>query len=120
MVEVSFILDHFCWINSTLMEEKCVIPGTYLGSTLHYKAGKGTYVKDNAVYAVVIGRLQVLEETIGKPLIQILQEKEPSPVPQVGHIVIARIIRVNPRYATLHILVANNRPCQEPYKGIIK
>jgi exosome complex component CSL4 len=102
------------------MEYERVIPGTYLGSTLQYRSGEGTYIKNHDIYAIVVGVRRIQEEMNEKPLIQVIQEHEPSPVPQVGHIVIARVIRVNPRYAALLILVVNHRPCQEPYKGIIR
>ena len=103
------------------MESIHAIPGTYLGSTLEYQSGEGTYVRDGSIYASVIGISQTQMVTGGKKsVLQIPLRKKSGLVPQVGQIVIARVIKINARHATLRILMVEDHTCQIPYKGNLR
>jgi len=77
-----------------------------LGSVNEYEAGEGTFVKDNIIYASILGskvisktdclfRLDVLF-VASKPLLSI-QSIRSLVVPDVGDIVLARVIMVTLR-----------------------
>jgi exosome complex RNA-binding protein Csl4 len=98
------------------------IPGTYLGSTLEYQSGEGTYVRDGSIYASVIGVSQAQAVADGKKsILYILLKRKSGLAPRVSQMVIARVIKINARHATIRILIIEDHtPCQTPYKGILR
>ena len=54
------------------------------------------------------------------PKITVQRNKIQSAVPDVGSTVIGKVIRVNPNFATLAILLVGVHPCQQSYQGIIR
>ncbi|KAJ3339998.1 Exosome complex component CSL4 [Gonapodya sp. JEL0774] len=100
------------------MAEK-VIPGQSLGSTLEYTSGNGTYARDGHVYAAIIGKTKVMVKD-KRPMIEVVRDKEATAVPEIQAIVTGRIIRINPRFATMKVMVVGTTPTTEDFQGIIR
>jgi len=110
-------------------ERTPVTPGTRLGSACDLVPGPGTYVRDAHVYASVLGYklLKDLGDEDGdqamgqnQQLACVTRERELSVVPVSGSIVICRVMRVNPRFASVKVLCADNRVLQEDFGGMIR
>ncbi|KAI9017648.1 hypothetical protein BC832DRAFT_545308 [Gaertneriomyces semiglobifer] len=99
-----------------------VTPGQRLAHSGDYRASDGTYQKDDFIYASVVGRSQILPSTIDGelPAITVTRHKEVNAIPDVGSIVTGKIIRVNPRFATMSIMVVGSTPCKSNFEGIIR
>ncbi|ORX93029.1 hypothetical protein K493DRAFT_316205 [Basidiobolus meristosporus CBS 931.73] len=102
------------------MSNEIVAPGQRLGHAQDYLVGTGTYCKDDLIYSSVVGFKQILETQGEKPTITVSREKEQSAIPEVDSIVTAKVIRVNPRFATVSIMVVGSTPCKENFQGIIR
>ena len=55
-----------------------------------------------------------------KPVLTVTKEKEPSAVPLIDSIVIGKVIRVNPRFASVKIMCCDDKVLKEGYSGIIR
>lgn len=102
-----------------LLIEDWVLPGTRLGHVDDFVAGHGTYTRKDYVYAAVVGQRCTIT-TQDKPVLEVSRKKEPMIVPGIGKMVTARVIRVNPRLATLDILCVGDRALKETYRAIIR
>ena len=74
----------------------------------------GTYNHQNILYASLHGTLTTT------PSLSVTRTAKKVAVPTLNAIVTGRIIRINPRYATLDILTVGSLPCKEPFQGIIR
>ncbi|KXS20144.1 hypothetical protein M427DRAFT_152058 [Gonapodya prolifera JEL478] len=90
------------------------IPGQALGNAADFAAGSGTYTRHGHVYASVIG----LPKT--KPKVEVVRGKDATAVPSIGAIVTGTIVRINPRWATLKVMVVESVPTSEDFQGIIR
>jgi len=97
---------------------ECVLPGQRLGHSGDFLPGQGTYVRKQHIYASVVGFKQIDEGT--PPTLSVAKEKEPALVPQISSIVTAKIIRVNPRFASANILCVGSKAVKEQFRGIIR
>ncbi|KAJ3327054.1 Exosome complex component CSL4, partial [Blyttiomyces sp. JEL0837] len=101
-----------------------VVPGVELGQLSDFNASSGTYVRDDRIYASVVGcRKEFQQPTKAGDLItkiQVSRRKEPNAVPDVENIVTGKVVKVNPRFASLSIMVVGTTPCRENYQGIIR
>ncbi|KAI8589340.1 Exosome complex component CSL4 [Geranomyces variabilis] len=99
-----------------------VTPGQRLANAGEYQASSGTYIKDDFIYASVVGRSQVTPSPTPDrpPLLTVTRQKKASAIPEVSSIVTGKIIRVNPRFATMSIMVVGAAPCRENFQGIIR
>jgi exosome complex component CSL4 len=75
-------------------DSSTVVPGTRLGTMDEFTPGEGTYVKQQFIYASVVGfkTLSDSTESKDKPILSVLKQLEPSVVPEIHSIVIARVI----------------------------
>ncbi|KAI8898683.1 hypothetical protein BC833DRAFT_588837 [Globomyces pollinis-pini] len=89
-------------------------PGQLLGNLNEYEASSGTFVRDNFIYASVIG-----VKTIKDKALSVVCDKPPVVTPTVGSVVTGKVIRINPRFAVLSIMVVGNIPTQEEFQGVI-
>ncbi|KAJ1650017.1 hypothetical protein IWQ61_009067 [Dispira simplex] len=61
-----------------------------------------------------------LPTTDTKPILVVGRNKPQSVVPQVGNIVIGKVLRINTRVAAVAIMMVNTTLCLEDYQGIIR
>ncbi|KAI8855060.1 hypothetical protein BC829DRAFT_379130 [Chytridium lagenaria] len=97
-------------------------PGERLGLLEHYKPSSGTFVIGDHVYSSVVGTRHE-EEPDSEDLkrhLSVSRTKEQTAIPEVESIVTGRVLRINPRFATLNILVVGSSPCHENFQGIIR
>jgi exosome complex RNA-binding protein Csl4 len=109
-----------------------VAPGDRLGVTHDYRAGEGTYVRGSHIYASVVG-VQVVRGGDGDgdgggggsaasslPQLCVQRAGDGVPLPQVGSIVMGRVMSINPRTAQVHILFVDGVTVRLPYSGVIR
>ncbi|KAJ1865082.1 hypothetical protein LPJ73_000106 [Coemansia sp. RSA 2703] len=97
-----------------------VTPGRRLGLTQEYTAGAGTYVRGGTIYASVLGIQKIDQSDDSKPLLQILRSDTKFSIPTIGSEVLARVVRINPRAASVAIQMVGSTPCQEDFQGIVR
>lgn len=97
------------------------VPGDKLGSTGQYQAGAGTYILSDFIFASVVG-VQLVTEADGdkKAVIEIVHDKPPSLVPQLGDLVTARVTKINTRFASVEILTVGALTLHETFPGTIR
>ncbi|KAF0983040.1 hypothetical protein FDP41_011018 [Naegleria fowleri] len=112
-----------------------VVPGTRIAQTDNYRPGKGTYVRDNRIHASLVGRVYISKENMmdeqehsgtlpspmsksfsskdvsDLPFIHVIQEnKHETIVPNIGSIVIAKVIKTTKAFAKVDILCVDGKP----------
>ncbi|CAM6085114.1 unnamed protein product [Calypogeia fissa] len=113
-------------------------PGEVLGWASDYVAGSGTYVRNQKVYASVVGRQRVLPSppdsndqifsefvvnllnSVFKPTIEVRRERERGAVPEPGAIVTAKITKIQPRTASADIVCVGLQAIKEKFTGIVR
>eukprot|EP00005_Dracoamoeba_jomungandri_P010098 CAMPEP_0174267734 /NCGR_PEP_ID=MMETSP0439-20130205/34748_1 /TAXON_ID=0 /ORGANISM="Stereomyxa ramosa, Strain Chinc5" /LENGTH=185 /DNA_ID=CAMNT_0015355413 /DNA_START=23 /DNA_END=580 /DNA_ORIENTATION=- len=101
------------------MERECVVPGCRLGHVDDFVPGEGTHVRKNHIYASCVGFKQTTTKD-KDVVISVTKEREPARVPTIGSVVTAKVIRVNPRFATVDILCVGPKALKEQFSGIIR
>lgn len=120
------------------------LPGQLLGHTDKYLPGPGTHIHESQIYASIAGPVfatpspQSSQPTTTKSkLAPLLSISRPSTstdpgilgtnsggggtiLPTVDAIVLCRITRLGPRFATCEILVINDVVCREAFQGQIR
>eukprot|EP00128_Syssomonas_multiformis_P002645 Colp12_sorted_trinity150504_noHs@1333 len=103
------------------MAAKIVVPGQRLGRADEYQPGPGTYKRFQHIYASAIGFDQVVPGEKGTlPLIQVVQEKEAAPIPEIDSIVTCKVTVVNPRFAKVDIICVGVQPLKDTFRGMIR
>lgn len=114
-----------------------VCPGEPLRFAEEFRAGAGTYVRDQHVVAAVVGTARVVpssEESGDKrPVVEVVQGRVSidgssnpttraggSLIPTVGDEVFARVTRVNPRLCNCEILTVNGVATEDSFSGVIR
>ncbi|KAF2031127.1 hypothetical protein EK21DRAFT_63804 [Setomelanomma holmii] len=125
------------------------LPGQLLGHTDKYLPGPGTHIHEQQIYASIAGPVlsspspsrsaQTTSNASTKSkLVPLLSISRPpnttsdpgilgtgsgggAPIlPEVDSVVLARITRLGPRFATCEILVINSTVCREAFQGQIR
>lgn len=123
------------------------LPGTLLGPATQYLPGPGTHIHDAQIYASIAGpvissspRAPPTSKHASKaaplPLLSISRPTPPSAalsgllgsssgggattLPEVDSIVLGRVTRLGPRFASLEILVVGDVVCREGFAGMIR
>lgn len=125
------------------MENTVAIPGQFLGYASKYNPGAGTHLHQGNVYASILGTvtLSKLSTQNGPPkrLTRITASEPTVPVtisvsqhcisrelerrevlPEVGNIVLGRVVRITPRQAVVAILVVNESVLEGEWQGVIR
>ncbi|KAI9197053.1 uncharacterized protein BJ171DRAFT_522997 [Polychytrium aggregatum] len=99
-----------------------VCPGQRLASVRELQASSGTYHRDGQVYASIVGTKEVDEDASKDelPTVRVVRKKDASSVPEIGSMITGKVIRINPRFATLSIMIVGSVPCRENFQGIIR
>jgi exosome complex component CSL4 len=100
--------------------DQWVVPGQRLGHVDDYALGEGTYQSKNYIFSSVLGRKVTTDQQGGLPVLSVLQNKEAALVPQIGNVVTGKVVRVNPRFASVLILCVGSRALQDTFNGIIR
>jgi len=106
----------------------CVVPGQRLGHVESMAAGLGTFIHKQHIYASVVGVKQIVFDQAlpiangseMKPTVTVTREKEPTVVPDIGSIVTVKILKINPRLASVSILCVGSKALKDPFQGIIR
>ncbi|RKP01148.1 hypothetical protein CXG81DRAFT_29817 [Caulochytrium protostelioides] len=94
-----------------------VVPGHRLGLASQLLAGPGTYIEHGYVLAAVAGQKQLAAPTPasqGRRAVRVQRHKQAPPVPRMHSVVLAKVLRVTPRVATVAIQVVDGAPCPDP------
>ncbi|KAJ3212710.1 Exosome complex component CSL4 [Clydaea vesicula] len=105
------------------MENEKVSPGVLLNYASHnLQVGPGCYEKEGNIYASVCGykSIEKLNDNSNEEMIFVKKLNNPTSVPSVNDIITGKVIRVNPRFATVSILVVGAIPCSEAFQGIVR
>ncbi|KAJ1941424.1 hypothetical protein EC988_006764 [Linderina pennispora] len=105
-----------------------VTPGRRLGLAQEYEAGIGTYVRNGMVYSSILGTRKTKEPTsddnkeaaAGKPVLYVERDNAKFAIPVVGCEVLGRVVRINPRAASVAIMMVGPVPCQEDFLGMVR
>ena len=122
------------------MAQTVAIPGQLLGPCTQYIAGPGTHIHESNLYSSLLGTVSLAQpekapgpakrmtkitprEPAKLPTISVsrsgLSEKR-EVLPDVGNVVLCRVTRINPRQATVAILVVGESVLEGEWQGIIR
>eukprot|EP01139_Manchomonas_bermudensis_P009818 Amastigsp_a339602_165.p1 type:complete len:212 gc:universal Amastigsp_a339602_165:39-674(+) len=94
-----------------------VTPGIALATIADgCRSGDGTYELLGIVRAAVAGKVRITDDS----LVIVERNAAASVVPHIGSVVMAKVMKVNPRLAAVEILVVDGQPLVEPFHGIIR
>lgn len=118
------------------------LPGTILGPASKYAPGPGTHIHEAHVVASIAGPVVSSSAPATKsasstpasklPLLTISHPTSnttgipthtataPTVLPEINSTVLARVIRLGPRFASIDILVVDQTVCREPFQGMIR
>eukprot|EP01126_Amoeba_proteus_P026995 TRINITY_DN2673_c0_g1_i3.p1 TRINITY_DN2673_c0_g1~~TRINITY_DN2673_c0_g1_i3.p1 ORF type:complete len:173 (-),score=24.17 TRINITY_DN2673_c0_g1_i3:226-744(-) len=105
------------------MENQCVCPGDVIANSQQYQSGAGTYVRNNCIHSALVGfvRVVVSTEVDLKPTLEVHRANEkPSVVPFPGDVVICKVTKVNPRFATVKIVCVGDVPLVNDFPAVIR
>ena len=114
-----------------------VCPGEPLRFAEEFRAGPGTYVRDQHVVAAVVGTTRVVPATAEaedrRPVVEVVRQGTNgaslgtvtaraggSLIPQVGDEVFARVARVNPRLCNCDVMTVNGQAAEDSFSGVIR
>ncbi|KAK0739829.1 hypothetical protein B0T21DRAFT_284385 [Apiosordaria backusii] len=125
------------------------IPGQLLGSTSKYQPGPGTHIHNSNVYASLLGTVHIAQPAKAPGPVKRLTKITPAPapaelptisvtvptrsagsdhasqkkrevLPEVGNVVLCRVIRITPRQAVVAILVCGDTVLDAEWQGLIR
>ncbi|KAK8058738.1 3'-5' exoribonuclease CSL4 [Apiospora phragmitis] len=128
------------------MAQTIAIPGQLLGPSSKYVAGPGTHIHEANLYSSVLGTVTVaqpekknvpgpakrLTKIAGLPSSSSAQQlptisvsrtgvsEKREVLPEVGNIVLCRVTRIQPRQATVAILVVGDTVLEAEWQGVIR
>jgi exosome complex component CSL4 len=123
--------------HKTMALPSVALPGQMLGLADKYLPGPGTHIHDSKIYASIAGpvRSQASKTTKTPPLLSIPRAppNKSSPgilgpssgsgsplLPEVNSIVLARVTRLGPRFASLEILIVGEEVCNTSFAAQIR
>ncbi|KAJ1834293.1 hypothetical protein LPJ63_002081 [Coemansia sp. RSA 2711] len=115
-------------------ESVIVTPGRRLGLAEEYEAGSGTYVRNGLIYASILGTKIIqptadttaeetsdkTSDTPAKPLVFVERKNAKFAIPAIGSEVLCKVVRMNPRAASVAIMMVGSVPCQEDFLGTVR
>ncbi|CAP73740.1 uncharacterized protein PODANS_2_11000 [Podospora anserina S mat+] len=125
------------------------IPGQLLGSTSRYQPGPGTHIHNHNVHASLMGTVHIAQPAKAPGPVKRLTKITPAPapaelptisvtvptrsagsdhagqkkrevLPEVGNVVLCRVIRITPRQAVVSILVCGDTVLDAEWQGLIR
>ncbi|KAM7223425.1 hypothetical protein V8F06_001302 [Rhypophila decipiens] len=119
------------------------IPGQLLGSAAKFQPGPGTHIHESNLYSSLLGSVVITQpakapgptKRLNKiinttttpaelPTISVsrsgVSEKQRETLPEVGNIVLCRVIRITPRQAVVAILICGDTVLDAEWQGLIR
>ncbi|KAK4189621.1 hypothetical protein QBC35DRAFT_513886 [Podospora australis] len=124
------------------------IPGQLLGHASKYQPGPGTHIHESNLYASLLGTIHVTQPAKAPGPVKRLTKITPAPapaelptisvtvptrsagaehqqkkrevLPEVGNVVLCRVIRITPRQAVVAILVCGDTVLDAEWQGLIR
>ncbi|XP_071788380.1 exosome complex component CSL4-like [Asterias amurensis] len=96
------------------------IPGQRLGSAEEYKSGRGTFTRQGFIYSSLAGFQHEVKKGEDLPEIQVLLEDQQTMVPEVGSVVTAKVVNVNPRFCRCAIVGVERTQLTQSFRGMIR
>ncbi|KAJ2878418.1 hypothetical protein IWW38_006326 [Coemansia aciculifera] len=100
-----------------------VTPGRRLGVEQEFDAGTGTYVRNGVIYSSILGS-RIVSDSKGaedaKATLSVERRNTKFAIPTIGSEILGRVVRMNPRAASVAIMMVGSTPCQEDFQGIVR
>jgi exosome complex component CSL4 len=104
-----------------MQDQAIATPGTRIGHTETQIGGKGTYTRDDRIYASVTGTIKITTDTDKKELVEVIApHTKETLVPQINSIVLAQIIKTTPQFAKVDILCVEGKALETTFPGLIR
>ncbi|KAJ2753924.1 hypothetical protein GGI19_002791 [Coemansia pectinata] len=102
-----------------------VTPGRRLGVEQEYEAGTGTYVRNGVIYSSILGTRTIStssdeESDDAKATVSVERSNTKFAIPIIGSEILGRVVRMNPRAASVAIMMVGSTPCQEDFQGVVR
>ncbi|KAK4453243.1 hypothetical protein QBC34DRAFT_396708 [Podospora aff. communis PSN243] len=123
------------------MASTVTIPGQLLGPASKYKPGPGTHIHQSSLYSSLLGVVHITQLAKGpgpaKRLNKIAPAQAPAELPtisvsrsgisekreilpEVGNVVLCRVVRISPRQAVVAILICGDTVLDAEWQGVIR
>ncbi|CRH03008.1 exosome complex component CSL4, putative [Plasmodium relictum] len=99
--------------------DNIVLPGEVIGSEKDYINGENTYVLKNEIRSTILGKKNIIVNNDNKKIINVDNIKSFVALPKAGDIVICKIYRVTFNMIYCNIILSNNKPLKNSFKGYI-
>ncbi|KAM7188328.1 hypothetical protein V8F20_010611 [Naviculisporaceae sp. PSN 640] len=119
------------------------IPGQLLGPASKFQPGPGTHIHESNLYSSLLGTIHITQpakapgpaKRLNKiinptttpaelPTISVsrtgVSEKQRETLPEVGNVVLCRVIRITPRQAVVAILICGDTVLDAEWQGLIR
>ncbi|KAK0651870.1 hypothetical protein B0T16DRAFT_387228 [Cercophora newfieldiana] len=117
------------------------IPGQLLGPTSKYQPGPGTHIHQTNLYSSLLGVVHVSQPVKAPGPAKRLNKITPAPapaelptisvsrsgvsekrevLPEVGNVVLCRVVRISPRQAVVAILICGDTVLDAEWQGVIR
>jgi exosome complex component CSL4 len=128
-------------ISRNKMASTVTIPGQLLGPTSKYKPGPGTHIHQSSLYSSLLGVVHITQPakapgpvkrlnkiTLPPPPAELptisvsrsgISEKREI-LPEVGNVVLCRVVRISPRQAVVAILICGDTVLDAEWQGVIR
>ena len=104
-----------------------VTPGEALGGAEAFQCGSGVHVLAGRIYASITGYKQLQQQqpqaapqSTSRPILSVASLKPPTVLPQPGDVVTARVVKINPRYASCSIVAVGRSVLTSALPGLIR
>ncbi|KAJ1985648.1 hypothetical protein GGI04_006261, partial [Coemansia thaxteri] len=104
-----------------------VTPGRRLGVAQEHEAGSGTYVRNGIIYSSILGTRVISDSSSNnessagpKATITVERSNTKFAIPAIGSEILGRVVRMNPRAASVAIMMVGTTPCQEDFQGVVR
>ncbi|KAJ1816171.1 hypothetical protein GGH91_004609 [Coemansia sp. RSA 2671] len=99
-----------------------VTPGRRLGVAEEYESGAGTYLRNGVIYSSILGTRTITTEESedAKATVSVERSNTKFAIPVIGSEILGRVVRMNPRAASVAIMMVGSTPCQEDFQGVVR
>ncbi|KAJ2492192.1 hypothetical protein IWW37_001640 [Coemansia sp. RSA 2050] len=99
-----------------------VTPGRRLGVAEEYESGTGTYLRNGVIYSSILGTRTISNEGSEdvKATVSVERSNTKFAIPVIGSEILGRVVRMNPRAASVAIMMVGSTPCQEDFQGVVR
>lgn len=126
---------------ATTAPPSMAIPGQFLGPKTKYQPGPGTHIHESNLYSSVLGVVRIAQPAKAAGPAKRLTKITPAPtqaelptitvsrsgvtekrevLPEVGNVVLCRVVRITPRQAVVAILICGDTVLEAEWQGLIR